>query len=239
MPDNLPNPLKLEVKVSRTTAHALSQRDLDGVKPGGYAAILITERRHHGPRWLLLPGELLQPGNHTDAALCAVGGPVPSALENEVNRIWSDWILDETVWSRLFEQDHIKIKAGIEWCLKQHPPRVNRSIGNLRETRLADALRRFREGLDHFLSVEEGPKQEGFIHQYLLAHALEKVGYMATVNPVGVPDISGILRLAAASDLLERVMDWQPDTPEEKALKGSLEKCSAGSLEVLRKILNG
>ncbi len=235
----LPNPLKLEVKVSRTSTHTLSQRDLDGVKPGGYAAILITDRRHHGPRWLLLPGGVLQPGSHTDAALSATRGCAPSELEDELNRIWSDWILDETVWSRLFQQDHIKVKAGIEWCLQQHPPRMNRSAGNLRETRLADALRRFRAGLDRFLSAEEGPKQEGFVHQYLLAHALEHVGYEATVNPIGVPDISGMLRAGARPDLIQKVTAWQPVSAEEKALKSTIEKCSAASLEALRNVLNG
>jgi len=235
---NLPNPLKLEVKASRTRSHTLLQRDLDGVKPGGYAAILITDRRHHGPRWLLLPFQILQPGSHTDAALSASRGIAQWELEDELNRIWSDWILDETVWSRLFEQDHIKIKAGIEWCLKQHPPRMNHSAGNLRESRLADALRRFRERLDSFLSVEEGPKQEGFIHQYLLAHALEQVGYAATVNPIGVPDLSGVLRAGPLTDLVEKVKAWQPVSAEEKALKSTLGKCCPASLEALRKVLN-
>ena len=241
MSEGWPESLKLEVKVSRTTKHQLSERDLKGIAPDGYAAILITGRLQHGPRWVLLPARQLQPGGYNDADLSRLADTIQPELCNELNKTWSNWILDESVWSKLLQQDHMKIKGAIEWCLKSHPPRVNKTGGNLRENRLAEALQRFRSRLDAFLlPSDNSAQQEGFIHQYLLAHALEKIGYAATVNPVGVPDIAAVKkeRGAAGNETLrDKLLRWNPETPELKKLREQLLANSAETLEKLRQVI--
>ena len=241
MSEGWPESLKLEVKVSRTTKHQLSERDLKGIAPDGYAAILITRRLQHGPRWVLLPARQLQPRGYNDADLSRLADTIQPELCNELNKTWSNWILDESVWSKLLQQDHMKIKGAIEWCLKSHPPRVNKTGGNLRENRLAEALQRFRSRLDAFLlPSDNSAQQEGFIHQYLLAHALEKIGYAATVNPVGVPDIAAVKkeRGAAGNETLrDKLLRWNPETPELKKLREQLLANSAETLEKLRQVI--
>lgn len=241
MPENLPTTLKLEVKTSRTTSHQLSPRDLDGIGPDGFVAVLITERLQRGPRWILVPGDQLQAGTHTDSGLCKGAEKIQPELCSKLNGFWSDWILDGTVWEKLFEQEHIKIKAGIEWCLQHHPPRINQSTGALREIRLASAIQNFRSALDERVSKESGPKQEGFIHQYLLVHALELLGYSATVNPVGVPDINATLgagKSAAGLSLQEKIFRWNPADKATRDMRDQLLTAPVEALDALRKILS-
>jgi hypothetical protein len=242
MPESWPSPLKLEVKISRTTQHSLSKRDLEGITPNGYAAVLITERLQRGPRWVLLPVSQLKQGGYTDAELCQLADSSQAELCRELNRIWSNWILDESVWTKLLAQDHMMIKAAIEWCLQQHPPRVNQSSGNLRENKLAAALQCFRAKLDEFLTSEKGPQQEGFIHQYLLAHALETIGYEPTVNPVGVPDISAVRSESSSAridSIRERLRHWHPSKPELKTLRDDLLASSDDDLKAICRALTG
>jgi hypothetical protein len=242
MAERWPNPLKLEVKVSRSTVHHFSERDLKGVASDGYVAVLIAERLLHGPRWLLVPANQLQAHGYENTELCPLGESVQPGLCRELNRVWSDWILDDGVWEKLFQQDHMKIKSAIEWCLQHHPPRANKSSGNLREGRLAEALRLFRAKLDQFLTGANSPQQEGFIHQYLLAHALEKLGYHVTVNPVGVPDISATLINTLDSTQTQTVRDkllgWQPTNSDSQNLRDLLLQHSDETLETLRDILD-
>jgi len=230
------NPLKVEVKSSRSTTHQLSERDLDGIAPDGFAAVLITARLLKGPRWVLCPAHVLTPGGHDDKELAVLAETVQADLCTNLNRIWSNWILDESVWNKLFLQDHMKIKAAIKWCLRQHPPRENQCKGNLREGKLADALDRFRSALDKFLSAETGPKQEGFIHQYLLGDALEQLGYELTENPIGVPDINATLRIgsnAVRNGIRQNVQQWQPQSNSLVQLREQLLKLTDAELEAL------
>ncbi|HEV2045635.1 MAG TPA: hypothetical protein VGQ95_03455 [Chthoniobacterales bacterium] len=241
MSESWPNPLKLEVKSSRSTTHQLSERDLDGINPDGFAAVLITDRWLKGPRWVLCPAQFLRPGGHNDKELAAVAETNQADLCGKLNRIWSNWILDESVWSKLFLQDHMKIKAAIKWCLQHHPPRQNKSKGNLHEGRLADALDRFRSALDKFLSAETGPKQEGFIHQYLLGDALEQLGYELTENPIGVPDIRATLPVgsnAVRNGIRQNVQQWKPQNNSLVQLREQLLKLTDAELEALSGIVN-
>lgn len=191
MPEPFPAALKIEVKTARDTRHQLSERDLNGIRPDGYAAILLTERLHHGPRWVLVPVALLTAGCHTDADIASLARDVLPELTAAINRFWSNWILDENLRDRLFAQIPMKLREALDWCLTNHVPRENRSTGNMREGRLASALADFRTSLDRFVGVN-GPQQEGFVHQSLLAQALISLGYRLNENPVGVPDISAI-----------------------------------------------
>lgn len=191
MPDGWPNQLKIEVKTSRDDQHKLSERDLAGVRPDGYTAVLIGGRVHHGPRWILAPASLLKPGSFSETGLSQLGEGVQPDLCDRINLIWSDWILDESVWGKVFEQHHMALLAALDWSLQNNPVRHNQSIGNMREVRLADALSRFRDGLDHFVG-SNGAQQEGFVHQRILGHALQRLGYRLTSNPIGVPDISAV-----------------------------------------------
>ncbi|MDH7504326.1 MAG: hypothetical protein QHJ82_16650 [Verrucomicrobiota bacterium] len=68
---------------------------------------------------------------------------------------------------------------------------------------------------------------------------MEKASYAATINPVGVSDISGVLRPGPKSDLFQRITARQPLSAEEQTLKSILEYRSAATLETLRNILNG
>ncbi len=239
MPEALPSVLKLEVKISRATKHSLSDRDLSGIAPDGFAAILISSRVLHGPRWLLVPARHLQAGNHDETDLCTLVDGGHPALCQGLDRIWSDWLLDDTVWAKLFQQDHMKIKPAIDWCLQHHPPRRNKSQGNLREGRLADALQRFREELDR-RHDENSAQQEGFIHQYLLAYGLEKLGYNATVNPVGVPDIAAVLLSETArsscANTRQKLKEWNPVDADQKSLREFLLRQPEAALTALRDI---
>ena len=136
MPDGWPNQLKSEVKTSRDNQHKLSERDLAGIRPDGYTTVLIGGRVHHGPRWILLPASLLTPGGFSESTLSQLGEGVQPDLCDRINLIWSDWILDESVWRKLFEQHHMELQAA-PFPLRQQihvspPTRKTRIVSRLR-----------------------------------------------------------------------------------------------------------
>jgi hypothetical protein len=235
-----PDPLKLEVKISRSDRHVLSKRDLSGITPGGYAAILITRQLLHGPRWVLVPARQLRARSYEDAELAELSGTNPEEVTRNLNAKWSDWILDESVWCKLLAQGHLNVKAGVDWCAQEHPPRVNKSPGGMRELRLAEALERFRRAVDEAHGSQSGPQQEGFIHQYLLANALDQTGCRATVNTIGVPDIYATRGGAQGRGrtVRERLEEWEPaDAGLQKLREHLLTIKDDGALEALRQVI--
>lgn len=239
MPETYPSQLKIEVKTSRDSQHELSERDLDGIKPDGYAAVLVTERLYHGPRWVLVPGSHLSPGSHADSDLDQLARNVLPDLTAALNRFWSNWIMDDSVWQRIFAQQNMPLLAALDWCLQNHPPRSNQSQGNLREGRLVDALALFRDALDKFVETK-GPQQEGFVHQRLLACALEQLGYRLNENPIGVPDIlatwTGHDPKLTIGDLRERLQGWDPAEPQLRELRERLLNCTVAELHNVREL---
>ena len=236
-----PDSLKLEVKISRSERHRLSKRDLLGISPGGYAAVLITKRICYGPRWVLVPAQRLQARSYKDGELADLSGG-EEELSRELNVKWSDWILDERVWGKLLEQGQLKVKEAVEWCAKEHPPRVNRSGGVVREQKLADLLQRFRRAVDEAFGSGNGAQQEGFIHQYLLANALDRTGYHATVNTNGVPDICATRNDAEGPGrtVRERLQAWEPSDGELQQLREYLLRIKDDDiLETLRQVIGG
>jgi len=240
MPDGWPNQLKIEVKTSRDNQHKLSERDLAGIRPDGYTAVLIGGRVHHGPRWILLPASLLTPGGFSQSTLSQLGEGVQPDLCDRINLIWSDWILDESVWCKLFEQHHMELQAALDWCLQNHSARRNQSTGNVREGRLADALSRFRDDLDRFVG-SNGAQQEGFVHQRILGHALQRLGYRLTSNPIGVPDIlavwAGRDETATSKTLRRQLQEWMPESEESARLRNVLLSFSDDALQALHRVL--
>ena len=183
-----------------------------------------------------------QPGGHSDDALAQLDDPSQADLCQALNRYWSNWILDEAMWAKFLAQGQMGLQDALEWCLRQEQARLNRSSGNIRESKLADALQRFRAALDRFLTDVNGPQQEGFIHQKLLAHALTTIGYTLTENPIGVPDITASRNQDGPPrmDVLrEKLLLWHPSNPELQALRNNLLSASDPDLETVFKIFGG
>src|SRR5215472_14253334 len=115
MADGWPAQLKIEVKTSRDRQHQLSERDLAGIRPDGYAAILIGDRVCRGPRWIFVPASLLSAGGRDEPTICQLEDHMLAGLCEKINLSWSDWILDESVWRRLFEQQHMELLSALDW----------------------------------------------------------------------------------------------------------------------------
>ena len=194
--DELPRELKVEVKTSRNQSFALSDRDLEGIKPDGFAAILVDSPRNHGPRWILVEGRRLTACTHDEESLLQAeqDGSSPMQVVAAINRIWSNWILDREAWHKLFQQQNMPLNKAVKWMLETHPLKQNRATAAVREMKLGQALTEFRQGLDKFLANEQAAQQEGQVHQYILEHAIQQLGYDVTNNPIGVPDFNAVLR---------------------------------------------
>jgi len=215
MPDAMPEHLRIEVKTSRTSTFILSARDIEGITPGGFAAILLTERRFRGPRWILAPAHLLQPGANSQEALAAAAeeGRV-QLLTDPINTFWSNWILDAGIHEILFRQKNMSLQEAVRWCLGNNVPRENNTSGAVRETKLVEALEKFRSALDTSVESGNGSQQEGFVHQCLLEHAFRGLGYDVTNNPIGVPDFDAHLHgvaIKAAGEIRQRLRNWNPE----------------------------
>ena len=240
MNESWPSPLKIEVKTSRDALHQLSERDLDGIRPGGFAAVLLTDRLYHGPCWVLVPVNSLTPGGYPDRILHELAHGTEPTLVTILNRFWSNWILDDSVWEKVFAQSQLSLQVALDWCLQHHRPRDNQSPGNLREGRLADALGRFREALDRFVK-SNGPQQEGFVHQRLLGHALEQLGYKLNENPIGVPDISATWQEHRSRQMTisvrERLEEWQPSDSDLRELRQQLLARPDSNLDALHSVI--
>jgi hypothetical protein len=227
-PLDLPAEIRIEVKTSRGQDFTLSERDFEGIRPHGFAAILINSTRHDGPRWILLPATRIEPGMHTEATLVRTSeeAPGPGKVVEAINFAWSNWILDREVQAKLFAQANMATKDAIRWCLERHPARQSRYEGHTRQAKLASALTGFREGLDDFLGNENGPQQEGQIHQYILEDSLQHLGYVAVNNPTGVPDIharrSTAQPTSIAPTLRDQLASWQPQDPRLDAVRETL-----------------
>jgi len=230
-PGDLPAEIRIEVKTSRGQDFTLSDRDLKGIRPHGFAAILINSTRHKGPRWILVPATRIDPGTHTEATLVRTSkeAPGPAAVVSAINLAWSNWILDREVRAKLLAQDNMAPKDAIRWCLGRHPARASKYEGNVRQAKLAAALTDFRADLDAFLGNENGPQQEGQIHQYVLEDSLEHLGYAAINNPTGVPDIHARLRAAQPAttvrdptQLRNRLTAWDPADAKLDAVRKTL-----------------
>jgi hypothetical protein len=226
---DLPAEIRIEVKTSRSQGFTFTDRDLEGIRPDGHAAILIDSTRHNGPRWILVPATRIDPGTHTESTLVRTSEetPGPNTVVSAINSAWSNWILDREVRRRLFKQANMPAKDAIKWCLERHPARTSKYEGHVRQAKLAAALTEFRNELDAFLGNENGPQQEGQIHQYILEDSLQYLGYIAINNPTGVPDIHARLSAAqtasaAPRDLRDKLASWQPTNAELDAVRKTL-----------------
>lgn len=230
-PGDLPAEIRIEVKTSRGQDFVLTDRDFEGIRPHGHAAILIGSTRHKGPRWILVPASRIDPGTHTEATLVHTSEetPGPAAVVSAVNLAWSNWILDREVQAKLFSQGNMAVKDAIKWCLERHPARMSKYEGHVRQAKLAAALMDFRAELDSFLGNENGPQQEGQIHQYVLEDSLQRLGYVAVNNPTGVPDIHGRLRAEPGAtgardpaQLRQMLAAWQPGSERLDTVRKTL-----------------
>jgi len=217
MTESLPRHLAIEVKTSRSGDFTLGQRDIDGVLPDGHVAFLIEARRLGGPRWLLAPARKLSPRSYDEPTLdrLADGSAPIQEVVSVLNARWSDWILDRDVQELLFEQDAMKFKDAMRWCLTRHPARRSRFSGAIREGKLAAALVAFRALLDPNAAGSSGPQLEGYVHQYILQDAFTSLGYRVTNNPIGVPDFDARLeRDRATPSSPRRALEaWTPSSP--------------------------
>lgn len=240
MAESRPSRLKIEVKTSRDAQHQLGERDLDGIRPDGYVAVLLMDRVCRGPRWVLVPGRLLAPGGYADRKLDDLSRETLPELTAALNRLWSDWILDESVWMRMFQQTQMDALPALEWCLRHHRPRANKSQGNIREGRIVEALGRFRSDLDKFVKGS-GAQQEGQVHQRLLSYALVQVGYQLSSNPIGVPDISalwcGSPIKAGIEGLRGRLQAWDPAEVELREVRALLLGVSDSGLRAVHQLM--
>jgi hypothetical protein len=185
----MPEPLKLEVKVTRGDRLSISTRDLEGLGEEGYLAFLVTDRLANGPRWVFIPRNHLTAGTYAQARLVTLGnGILPDLLKN-LNRLWTDWVLDRPYWEVVLNQQNAPPARALNEMLQHRNPRESALSGHLREGMAANALTAFQEGIDTVANGNKGPQQEGLVHQHLLAYALKRLGYQVTVNPVGVPDL--------------------------------------------------
>jgi len=215
--------LAIEVKTARSGGFVLSQRDIDGVLPEGHVAFLVESRLLGGPRWILVPARLLGPGAHDETALekLADGSPALAEVIEVLNLRWSDWILDGDVHALLFQQDAMKFKDAMRWCLEHHPARHSGFGGAIREGKVATALAAFRADLDAHAAADKGPQLEGAVHQYLLEDGFRHLGYRVTNNPIGVPDFDARLTRPARgasgeggtekSGIFSLEGDWEED----------------------------
>ena len=250
----LPPEIRLEVKTSRSGVIPVSARDLAGVAdaPGGYLAALVNDRLLHGPRWVLVPVALMQARGWSEAELVEVAsaslsdGMGLALLTEGLNRRWSDWILDQRGWERILGAGTTGIAARVAWCRREHPPRVHAFTGAVREGKLAAALVTLRERIDIASPAGEagaGSQVEGQLHQGLLAHVLEEMGYEVTINPVGVPDIVAISsvslsrRQIGACDMRKRIEAWDPDSASLQQAKAVLLELSGEELESVRVVV--
>lgn len=190
MPDSLPEKIVIEVKFSRASVYTLGERDLEGIKPDGHVAVLIENRLLKGPRWVLVPFSQLSDGSSEEQELCDAGQDVLPEITKVLNAFWSNFILDAKMGKLLLGQS-VSIQEASKWCLKNHVPRQSAFAGAVRESRLKAALDKFRKGVDEKCE-DNGPQQEGFVHQYVLAQGLKELDYQVTVNPIGVPDIKAL-----------------------------------------------
>jgi uncharacterized protein YjiS (DUF1127 family) len=245
---DLPAEIRIEVKTARGQDFHLTQRDFEGIRPHGFAAILINSTRLHGPRWILVPATRLDPGTHADTTLVRTSedSSGPAAVVSAINLSWSNWILDREVRRKLLAQDNMALKDAVKWCLERHPARTSNYQGHVRQAKLADALSDFRTDLDSFLGNENGPQQEGQIHQYILESSLQDLGYAAVNNPTGVPDIHARLRSARPGDsardpaiLRENLAAWKPGNERLEAVRQSLLELDDDELGEVGTVLRG
>jgi hypothetical protein len=206
-----PRELKLEVKTSRAGGFQIGTRDIEGVGAEGYICVLLNSRWLHGPRWVLVPSKELRARGYGEEELAE--SAAPGELAEELNRGWSDWVLDRDAWEVLLSPGVLGVAERVSWCRSEHPPRAHKAQGNLREVKLQAALEAFREKVDAVSAGDSGPQSEGQVHQALLGDVLVQLGYRATLNPVGVPDIVATLSSSPElSAIHERLEHWVPST---------------------------
>jgi len=219
----LPRHLKIEVKSSRNSDYQLSQRDIDGIMPDGYGAILLTSRDLQGPRWVFVHARELAVGANQETALAVAARDVqaPASLNDSLNSSWSDWILDEDVQDVLFSQKSMPLRDAVSWCLESRRPRACRLTGAPRATRLARALERFRARIDDFLESGAGAQEEGQVHQSVLRDAVARLGYRVVNNPIGVPDIEAWLEVSVER-LRSSLTNWDPGAEELRLVRDAI-----------------
>lgn len=217
----LPARVRLEVKTSRGGSFPLGPRDLEGIAPDGHLAALLTERRLRGPRWVLVPARLLSAKGYGEAELAAMEESSP--LADALNQGWSDWVLDDEVVARFLVGQVSGVAERIAWCRTEHPPRGHAAVGNVREVKLSEALRRFRERLDAIAAGDSAAQAEGQVHQRLLEDVLRQLGYAVLPNPVGVPDILATREGEVSIEAIRaRLREWEPKTAELVAVRDAL-----------------
>jgi len=210
---------------------------LDGVGPDGHVIALLNSRLLRGPRWVLVRSPALRAGTFDEVKLSELGES--SHLADALNRGWSNWILDRDAWSRLFEAGTTGVSERIAWCRGEHPPREQRSVGPIREAKLAAALQEFRDRVDAAAPGGTGSQIEGQIHQALLGDVLGQLGYAITPNPVGVPDIvAKRQRTASAPEIAKRLAAWKPRSSRLRAARAALEGLDSGELIELARVLS-
>jgi hypothetical protein len=216
-----PRELRLEVKTSRSGTFQIGARDIEGVGAGGYVAALLIARLLHGPRWVLVPARELQVRGYREEELAEIAAPM--SLAAEINRGWSDWIMDHESWAALLAPGILGVAERIAWCRREHPPRAHQVRGNVREVKLQAALVVFRAEIDKVASGESGSQAEGQVHQALLGDVLGQLSYGVTLNAVGVPDIVAKLPTgSAAAKVRDRLEHWSPPTVALGAARDAL-----------------
>jgi hypothetical protein len=233
---DLPARVKLEVKTSRGGAFPLSERDIEGIAPDGHLVALLTDRRLHGPRWVLVPARLLSAKGYSETDLAGMEEPTP--LTVALNRGWSEWVLDEEATGRILTGQVSGVADRILWCRTEHPPRSHPSAGNVREVKLTGALDLFRRGLDAIAAGDTAAQAEGQVHQRLLEDVLRQLGYAVLPNPIGVPDILATREAEVSVEAIRaRLSRWKPDSTELVSLRDALLALGDGELAAATKVL--
>jgi hypothetical protein len=228
--------IRLEVKTSRSDSFPITARDLEGPGPDGYVAALLTSRRLHGPRWVLVPVRRMSARAYGDKEMAELAAP--SRLVDEINLGWSDWLLDATAFARLLEEGIPGLPARVPWCRREHPPHRHGARGNVRELKLWEALASARAAIDGASAAESGAQAEGQVHQALLEDVLAQLGYRVLPNPVGVPDIVATrAATATGAGSLDRLAAWQPQDERLRAAREALMKLGPEEIESLLALL--
>jgi hypothetical protein len=75
----------------------------------------------------------------------------------------------------------------------------------------------------------------------ILGHALQRLGYRLTSNPIGVPDIlavwAGRDETAASKTLRRQLQEWMPESEESARLRNVLLSFSDDALQALHRVL--
>ena len=191
-----PPELHLEIKAGRDSSFSLSERDLKGIdKENGYLVTILLDTTYKAPFLGLVSNSKLSPGIVHRNNLAKI--VIDTEWAVEINTKWSDWIFDAEARNKIISSKHSEIPGKIDWYWRHHggPRESGRPVNAVRAMKLTRSLDELREEIDDI--AKKGAQTEGHFHQYLVKDILERrLGYTATNNPTGVPDITAYLKPA-------------------------------------------